>query len=80
MLRKLEWPPQGQASLSLSVASQLSQEVGGDENGGGRFQSGQVPPGIIPQPGASPAPGEGPAVCQFVFHRSYCVESAAPGN
>lgn len=48
--------------------------------GGGRFQSGQVPPGIIPQPGASPAPGEGPAVCQFVFHRSYRVESAAPGN
>lgn len=48
--------------------------------GGGCFQSGQVPPGIIPQPGASPAPGEGPAVCQFVFHRSYRVESAAPGN
>ena len=27
--------------------------------GGGCFQSGQGPPGIVPQPGASPAPGEG---------------------
>ena len=25
-------------------------------------------------------PGRGPAACQLVFHRLYCVESAALGN